>query len=149
MSVQDGLRSDQLTTDHGLNFFLPGAGDYYDFQAETIEIHFGPQSGGQGGMIFSMLDWGDVDGELIGVTFNVTSGQLSSDVQISNLTTTGFQASLDCTAINNCSVTGVTYQLLLEVEHGPPPTDLPEPSALLLFGVGLAGLGWMARRRRA
>ena len=30
----------------------------------------------------------------------------------------------------------------------PPPTDVAKPASLALFGVGLLGLGWAARRRR-
>ena len=31
----------------------------------------------------------------------------------------------------------------------PPPTHIPEPATLALFGVGLAGLGFLRRRKRA
>lgn len=37
--------------------------------------------------------------------------------------------------------------ILESLRLGPQIVEVPEPSAIALFGVGLAGLGWMSRRR--
>ena len=44
---------------------------------------------------------------------------------------------LDCLANDNC----------VFVDRGDPPTGVPEPGNLVLMFVGLAGIGWLHRRK--
>ena len=38
---------------------------------------------------------------------------------------------------------------LLRIAADPPITDVPEPGAMAIFGLGLAGLGYVRRKRAA
>ena len=53
--------------------------------------------------------------------------------------------SLTC-RVNSDNSGAVTYNGVLSTSR---VTSVPEPSTLALFGLGLAGLGWMSRRRKA
>jgi len=129
-------------SDHGANFFLDG--DFYDFKAERITVHFGPGSGGQGALEFTNLSWGDTEGVITAVDYEETSGQLSSAPHFTILNGgTGFEASLDCSAVNGCSTNGITYDYILTVDH-----VVPEPITLML-GLGAIVLALSRRQMRA
>jgi len=49
---------------------------------------------------------------------------------------------------NNGAVLGNPAQCVIKPPTEPPTTGIPEPSTLALFAIGLAGLGFMSRRRQ-
>ncbi len=53
---------------------------------------------------------------------------------------TSYESAGDDFTVDDLSLTGVP---------NVPAAPVPEPATLGIFGVGLAGLGWMRRRRKA
>ncbi|MEM7221467.1 MAG: PEP-CTERM sorting domain-containing protein [Pseudomonadota bacterium] len=129
-------------------------------------------------LIFTDLDWVGESGTLDSVDCEVVSGGLGDvdpsncgfNIAPSiTITDQGdgydLRLALSCQSNNEDGVcdAGGEWLFTLNVTHepdppppgppgpnppGPPGVNIPEPSALLLFGIGLAGLGFMAHRRR-
>lgn len=83
----------------------------------------------------------DPDSEITGFSL-VTNG---SGVTNSDVSFTEDSLRIDYSGTNNSQ--GSTVLITLATNHNP--FDVPEPGALALFGLGLAGIGYIRRRRSA
>ena len=136
-------------TDIGTNLFLTqGTASFININDDSVDFFF--DFGFVSQFIFTGLEWQDEAGAIGTPTFNVTTGNLSSDPSFTNVTDSTFTVSVDCGFNPLCSfaTTGVGFPVFLNPTHGENGDGIPEPSALLLLGVGLAGAGWVLRRRR-
>lgn len=119
-----------------------GGAAFVDINAASIEIIWtrgvATRNGIFNGYVFSDLDWLPDAGSIVGVSLNTN---------IAGITLSDITFTTDSVAINveGTSRTSDSFlDVLLTTTHG---NRIPEPSTVLLFGIGLAGLG-LARRKR-
>ncbi|WP_167506084.1 PEP-CTERM sorting domain-containing protein [Desulfosediminicola flagellatus] len=64
-----------------------------------------------------------------------------ADTSVSDITAVGVRFQSFSTIIDNQEVTSLFLV-------GRPPNEIPEPATMLLFGIGLTGLGFITRKRK-
>ena len=141
-------------TNIGTNFLSFGAISFININDSSVDFFFDFDFPFFSQFIFTGLDWQDASAIALNPTFNVATGNLSSDPQFTNITTSTFTVSVDCGLAPLCSfATGVGFTVFLDPTHdgGGGTNDnnvtVPEPTSLLLLGCGLAGLVGFGRKK--
>ena len=124
---------------------LPGFGGVFDIDIEGSSIHFDPFLGPIGIPLnaddeyhFEDLDW---FGEPDGIIIDISVDQMGLSIPV--VPTFDEHAIWILFPQGTVFAAGAAVWIDIGTNH-----DVPEPSTLALFAIGLAGLGFMMRRRK-